>query len=310
MIHIVMCTYNGEKYISQQLESIANNTVGEWKLYICDDKSTDNTIKILTDFRNEYVGRVDIKINENKKGAVLNFLNIIQEVSKNLEKDDYIMLCDQDDVWNEDKIAVTLAGMQELISSNDNDIPLLVCTDVTVVDEKLDTIAESFTKMNHYNTNKLTFANLMMENKVQGCTVMINKALTDKIIRLPAGAVMHDSWIGLIAAAFGKIKYINEPTMKYRQHTGNVMGSIGFWEDMKNKLSCLDKQRQIVMKTTAQLGEFIDIYGQELPKEVYVQAKAFATLSKQNFFVKRYNIIKYKMWKSGIFRNIGLMLLI
>ena len=310
MIHIVMCTYNGEKYISQQLESIANNTVGEWKLYICDDKSTDNTIKILTDFRNEYAGRVDIKINENKKGAVLNFLNIIQEVSKNLEKDDYIMLCDQDDVWNEDKIAVTLAGMQELISSNGSDIPLLVCTDVTVVDEKLDTIAESFTKMNHYNTNKLTFANLMMENKVQGCTVMINKALTDKIIRLPEGAIMHDSWIGLIAAAFGKIKYINEPTMKYRQHTGNVMGSIGFWEDMKNKLSCLDKQRQIVMKTTAQLGEFIDIYGQELPKEVYVQAKAFATLSKQNFFVKRYNIIKYKMWKSGIFRNIGLMLLI
>lgn len=128
--------------------------------------------------------------------------------------------------------------------------------------------------------------------------------------KMPKRATMHDGWLGLIAAAFGKVKYIDEPTMKYRQHDNNVQGSVAYKDDVKNKFSNLKEQRQIVMNTTGQIAEFIDIYAELLSPEVRRQAEAFATLPQQNFFVRRYNIFKYHMWKSGALRNIGLLLLI
>ena len=143
-----------------------------------------------------------------------------------MNDNDFIMLCDQDDVWNADKISKTMHDMREQIVLYGNTIPLLVCTDVSVVDSKMNIIHESFRKMNHYNISHLDFAHLLMENKVQGCTIMINKGMALMLDKLPYNAMMHDGWLAFIAAAFGRIKYIDQPTMKYRQHTANVQGSI------------------------------------------------------------------------------------
>ena len=85
-----------------------------------------------------------------------------------MNDNDFIMLCDQDDVWNADKISKTMHDMREQIVLYGNTIPLLVCTDVSVVDSKMNIIHESFRKMNHYNISHLDFAHLLMENKVQG----------------------------------------------------------------------------------------------------------------------------------------------
>ena len=98
--------------------------------------------------------------------------------------------------------------------------------------------------------------------------------------------------------------------MKYRQHADNVKGSVEYKADVKSKFSNLGAQRQIVMNTTGQIAEFLELYGQNLPQKIQKAAKAFATLPQQNFFLRRYNIIKYHMWKSGALRNIGLMVLI
>lgn len=139
---------------------------------------------------------------------------------------------------------------------------------------------------------------------------MINRGMALMLDKLPYNAMMHDGWLAFIAAAFGRIKYIDQPTMKYRQHTANVQGSIAFREDIKNKLSNLGGQRQIVMNTAAQVREFIEIYGDRLSDTIKREAEAFATLPQQNFVMRRYNIIKYHMWKSGLLRNVGLMILI
>ena len=189
-------------------------------------------------------------------------------------------------------------------------MPLLVCTDVTVVDDEMKIIHESFRIMNKYQIRHLDFSHLMMENKVQGCTAMINKSLALMLDRLPTKTTMHDGWLALIASAFGHIEYIDEQTMKYRQHIDNVQGSIAYKDDVKNKFSNLGGQRQIVMNTTPQISEFLEIYGEKAPERIINAAKAFATLGQQNFFTRRYNIVKYHMWKSGFLRNIGLMILI
>ena len=310
MVTIIMCTYNGEKYIREQLQSIADNTVTEWNILISDDQSTDNTIQIAREFQKQYPDKIQIKVNDTKKGAIINFLSSIYQVGAKMEKDDFIMLCDQDDIWNPDKIEKTIGDMNNLIKTYGNEMPLLVCTDVTVVDDEMKIIHESFRKMNNYQIRHLDFAHLMMENKVQGCTTMINKSLAMMLDKLPHKATMHDGWLALIASAFGHIAYTDEQTMKYRQHIDNVQGSIAYKDDVKNKFSNLGGQRQIVMNTTSQIGEFLDIYGEKIPEHIKNAAKAFATLSQQNFFTRRYNIIKYHMWKSGLMRNIGLMILI
>ncbi|MDE7476969.1 MAG: glycosyltransferase family 2 protein [Lachnospiraceae bacterium] len=310
MVKIIMCTYNGAKYIREQLQSIADNSEDNWNIFISDDQSTDTTIKIVEEYQKKYPGKIVYKINSEKQGVIANFLNSIYEVGSQMTDQDFIMLCDQDDIWKADKIKKTLKSMKELVRIHGNSIPLLVCTDATVVDDEMNVINESFRNMNHYHIKKLDLPHLMMENKVQGCTTMVNKSMAMMLDRLPQKATMHDSWLALIAAVFGKLKYIDEPTMKYRQHNDNIQGSIEYKDDVKNKFSNLGGQRQIVMNTTPQAAEFLEMYGDKMPDQVKAVVKAFATLSQQSFFVRRYHIIKYHMWKSGILRNIGLMVLI
>lgn len=310
MINIIMCTYNGERYISEQIQSIVDSSVKDWRLMIFDDQSTDHTIQIIEKYQEKYSGQIYYKVNQKKQGVVLNFLKGIYEVGAQMNEHDLIMLCDQDDFWNTDKIRKTWNGMQELISAYGNNMPLLVCTDVTVVDDTMKVLNPSFRKMNHYHIKKLDLPHLLMENKVQGCTVMINRTMAGMLDRLPQTAVMHDSWLALIAAVFGRIKYIDEPTMRYRQHTDNLQGSIEYKKDIKNKFSNLGGQRQIVMKTIPQAAEFLKLYRNQIPSSPRSVIKAFATLPQQNFVMRRYHIVRYHMWKSGILRNIGLMVLI
>jgi glycosyltransferase involved in cell wall biosynthesis len=310
MVNIIMCTYNGGKYIEEQLQSIVDNTENDWKIFVFDDQSTDNTLEIIYQFEKIYPDKITVNINNIRKGAIVNFLSSIYDIGLKMKDNDFIMLCDQDDIWNPNKIQKTKNGMNELISVYGNNMPLLVCTDVTVVDDRMNTINDSFRRMNHYSIKRLDFSHLIMENKVQGCTTMINKSMALMLSRMPDRVVMHDGWMAFVASAFGKIKYIDEPTMKYRQHGSNVQGSLGYKEDLKSKFANLGGQRQIVMNTTGQITEFIEIYGQKLPQSILAAAKAFATLRQQNFFVRRYHLIKYHMWKSGILRNIGLLVLI
>lgn len=310
MVNIIMCTYNGGKYIEEQIQSIVDNTENDWKIFVFDDQSTDNTLEIIYQFEKIYPDKITVNINNIRKGAIVNFLSSIYDIGLKMKDNDFIMLCDQDDIWNPNKIQKTKNGMNELISVYGNNMPLLVCTDVTVVDDRMNTINDSFRRMNHYSIKRLDFSHLIMENKVQGCTTMINKSMALMLSRMPDRVVMHDGWMAFVASAFGKIKYIDEPTMKYRQHGSNVQGSLGYKEDLKSKFANLGGQRQIVMNTTGQIAEFIEIYGQKLPQSILAAAKAFATLRQQNFFVRRYHLIKYHMWKSGILRNIGLLVLI
>ncbi|MDR2598930.1 MAG: glycosyltransferase family 2 protein [Oscillospiraceae bacterium] len=221
MISILLATYNGEKYIREQIDSILAQTYKDFVLIINDDKSTDSTFSVISEYANEYPGKVIVTQSEiNTGGAKYNFLKMMISY-----KDDYIMLCDQDDVWLPTKIEITMQKMQIIEEKYGKNTPVLIHTDLIVADENLNAIRQSYRKMskNNYKNNSLN--NLLAMNISTGCTSMYNRALADLIVNEPGYFVMHDWWLGLTATAYGKIAGINEQTVLYRQHSENSLGA-------------------------------------------------------------------------------------
>ena len=138
-----MATYNGEKYIEEQLESLLEQTLQNFKIFIQDDCSQDKTIQIIQDYQRKYPDKIFFGINKKNTGSAKhNFFNLLLHY-----KDDYIMLCDQDDVWNADKIEITFNEMKRMEKLHGQQTPILVHTDLTVVDSDLKVINSSFKKM-------------------------------------------------------------------------------------------------------------------------------------------------------------------
>ena len=306
-VAIIMTTYNGEKFVGEQIDSILGSTYQDFELFIYDDGSKDNTMSILQEYEGRYPGKVHAYQNERNMGVTSNFLHALNRTTT-----DYVMLCDQDDVWKNYKIAITLKRLRHMEAQLGKDIPLAVFTDAMVVDGELNLRKDSFFCSGHLNPHKTDLAHLLMENKLIGCTVMVNAALR-KILQsnhLPKSARYHDWWLGLIAASFGKIGFINDRTLLYRQHGGNVVGDRGFISYVKSRVTSIAKQREALLALEHQAEEFLHLYESMLSPENKEIIQRFAFLEQQNWLKKRAELFRYGYFKTGILRNIGLLLLI
>lgn len=223
-VDILMATYNGEKYIDDQINSIINQTYNNWILYIHDDGSTDKTIKIIKSYTEKYPNKI-LFLEDNMKnlGATQNFAWLLKH-----SKSDYIFLCDQDDVWLPNKIEHFMNKMLFLETKWGKNTPLLIHSDLIVTDENLKTIYSSFwqyVKLNPKLSNDLY--SLLLHNIVTGCAMMINKKAKLKSIPIPEEVIDHDHWIAINVAKYGKIYYFKNPYVLYRQHGTNVVGLEG-----------------------------------------------------------------------------------
>lgn len=211
-INILMSTYNGEKYLSQQIESIIAQTETKWRLIIRDDGSKDNTLSIIKQFINRDK-RIELVEGENV-GVINSFFQLVK-----YSKADFYFFCDQDDVWLSNKLEIMLNEA----TSCEQGVPLLVYSDLKVVDSNLNVLYSSM-------IDELTgpaSTNLkeeMRRNCVTGCASMINNALA-KVWQETEDVIMHDWYLAQIAAAYNNLVYINEPTVLYRQHENNVLGA-------------------------------------------------------------------------------------
>jgi glycosyltransferase involved in cell wall biosynthesis len=220
-ITICLATYNGAEYLKEQIESILAQSCGGWQLMIRDDGSTDNTIGIIRAYGFAYPDKIRL-IDENGPhlGATLNFGRLLESADS-----DYIMFCDQDDVWLGDKIQLTLDAMRST-EERYPEMPILVHTDLTVVDDKLNTISDSL-----WNYQRLfpdigdDPKKIMAQNVVTGCTMMINKRAKEISIPVVAEAIMYDWWVAIKVASVGKIVHIPTPSILYRQHFNNEIGA-------------------------------------------------------------------------------------
>ncbi len=302
-VDIIMATYNGEKYLSKQIDSILNQTYEDFFLTIYDDKSSDNTLNILYDYENKYPDKIKIYVNKENLGVTKNFFNGVKNTTR-----DYIMFCDQDDVWLLTKIEDSLMAMKD--AEDEDKIPISIFTDAYVVNEELNIINPSFHKYSRLDTNKTDLPHLLMENKLIGCTVMINSEVKKYITKYSKSIRYHDWWIALICGSFGKIRYLNKPTIYYRQHQNNVVGSNGFSGYLLNRVTNIKKQKNVLLLIQKQAEFFYQLYSQQLTKENKQIVYRFANLFKYNFVYKRYLILKYGYLKTGVLRNLGVLLLI
>ena len=189
-----------------------------------DDGSKDETVDIIKKFVTKYSEKNFILNSNQNIGAKSSFDTLLQHTKKLGYY--YFMFCDQDDVWLRDKIEKTF-GLMRKTEDETKSLPILVYSDWLVVNKHLKVISKSMfcsQKLKPYK-NKIT--DLLIQNNVTGCTVMINRSLADFVYGVPAEAIMHDWWIALIAAYFGIIVCISEPLIKYRQHGKNVLGAVG-----------------------------------------------------------------------------------
>lgn len=303
-ITIVMAAYNGETYMKEQISSILNGGFKDFVIHVYDDGSTDGTRDILRRLSLEYPDKVCFFANEKNKGVVRNFMDGAYAADS-----PYVMFSDQDDVWLSDKLSKTLKRMKELERER-GAVPLAVFTDARVVDRELKEIHPSFHGSSHLDAAKTDLPHLLMENKLIGCTMMINRAMAKKLSIVPEGLRMHDWWIGLIASALGGVAYLPEATLLYRQHEKNVVGTKSFAGYVGSRLSALGKQRLALKQTEEQAEAFLEAFALELSDENRAVLEAFAAMKTAGFLKKRYLLIKYGFWKTGLLRNIGVFLLI
>lgn len=227
-IKILMATYNGEKYLSEQIESILNQTYENWELYILDDCSTDATITVIQSYMQKD-SRIFYQENTQNMGQVATFDKLLQE-SKNAK---YVMFCDQDDVWNDNKLAVTFEQMKRAEEIKKG--PILVYTDLDYVDHNLRPIT-----VNKPVVENRDLRTLYSYNFAWGCTMLLNQELINEAIGFSDVAENHDYWIHMIAMLTGNVYYLDVPTLKYRQHANNVTGGMNN-RTFRKKLNRLTK---------------------------------------------------------------------
>lgn len=302
-VYILLAAYQGEKYIRRQLESVLAQDYPNIRLILSDDGSTDGTIQILEEYAAAHPEKITHYRATGRFGsAQRHFLHLLTE----FHDAPYIMFCDQDDVWHKDKVRVTLCKMQQL--ERGENIPAMVHTDLRVVDEKLMEISPSFWKHSNLDGSRLALNQLLVQNVVTGCTMMINRSLAELVCRsVPdRGILMHDWWIGLLASACGRTGFLPVPTVDYRQHGNNAVGAKNvrsgayLWHRLTSK-----NMRRSLMDAAQQAEVFQNSYEDLLTAEQMVLLSAFVEAQKKPFLARNVVYLRHKLIKYGAVRKIA-----
>ncbi|MDT2782434.1 glycosyltransferase family 2 protein [Vagococcus fluvialis] len=292
-VAILMSTYNGEEYISEQIDSIINQSFKDWTLYIRDDGSTDSTRMIITNYVEKFPNIIFINSEENDNlGVIASFYQIVKEVDS-----DFYMFCDQDDVWLENKILESF----NLYNKDWFDMPVVIYSDLELVNHNLVSLGKTMHEQNKF-TADINLSNLIAQNSVTGCTVFFNRTLKNKLVLDTNNILMHDWWFALLAITQGKLVFNSNTTILYRQHSNNVVGSKGIIHKLKSGYG-LREMKSSIIKTQNQAKSFLECYGEDLSTEDKKIIADYINIYNVSLIdrVKLLKTNKYK--KTGFLRN-------
>ncbi len=300
MIDILMATFNGEKYISAQLDSIILQTREDWHLYIIDDASSDKTVEIINKYIKKDPDKITLFENKKNNGNICeNFFFLIEK-----SKGELVFFADQDDIWKRDK----LEEMSKLFKANK---PMLVFSDMTVIDKRDNITAPSFVKMQALDVKHLTLRKLLVQNCVTGCSMAVNRSLLN-IIKAPFSLPLHDWWIACCAVLKGEIIYCKKAYTYYRKHDKNVRGarknnSLSY---ILSRINNKDDIKKMLSYTYDTAFELRSAYGASLGSDLKTMLDEIAILKHKGKVVRLLTHFKYGLWKSGIIRKIGQLIYI
>ena len=200
-ISVCIPTYNGEKYIQEQLVSILVQLSADDEIIISDDSSTDTTLEIIKSLQDS---RIKLFENNTFKSPIFNLENALKHASG-----DVIFLADQDDIWEPEKVKITLNKLQ----NSD-----LVVSDCSLIDASGNLVDPSFYAL---NKTKSGYLNNLIKNGFLGCCIAFNSKIKKSVLPFPKKIAMHDIWIGLTASLVGKVDFIEDKLIRYRRHGDN-----------------------------------------------------------------------------------------
>lgn len=266
-IEILLASYQGARFIREQIDSILQQSDARWHLTVSDDGSTDGTADILDDYARRYPDKIKRVWSGQRFGnARDHFFWLIRQSSA-----PYMMTCDQDDVWHPDKVGKTLEALRQAEEKHGAQTPILVFADQTPTDAQLRPLAPSLVRYQNQYVESFDYRSLLIQNVVTGCAMGINRALADLAGRCADShqVIMHDWWMAVVAARFGQLVFIDEPLSDYRQHGGNSVGAQDV-RSLTHKLGKLGKLAELRKTTEARKAQakiFYNTYKERLNAE-------------------------------------------
>lgn len=308
-IDILLATYNGAKFLPEQLRSLSDQTFQDWRLIVRDDGSTDGSLEIVKDWATETGARIRI-LNDGRKnlGACGNFGALLEASDA-----PYFALCDQDDVWLPQKLALMLDRLQSTEEQCGQETPLLAHSDLRVVDAELNEIHASFwsyVDIRPPRKDRL-LQDLMIENVVTGCASMGNAAMRRISLPISPDAIMHDWWLALAAAALGQLITIPQATILYRQHGSNTLGAskLSLVLLSTRPFQYIERAKTSLAATRRQAVAFYMRYKHLMEKKDAEIAKKYGLISKKPIHERKKFLIKERFLSRNFIRNVAILIL-
>lgn len=312
-VDILLATYNGEAFLVEQIESVLAQSFADWRLVIRDDGSTDGTLDIAGRYAAENPDRI-VLVGEGESGlgASGNFARLMEHATA-----EYVMFCDQDDVWLPDKTERLLAAMRALEAEAGKELPLLVHSDLRVVGADLRELHPSFLTYQFLDPAFGRCLNrLLIQNVVTGCACLCNRRLIEISLPVADQSMMHDWWIALVAAAFGRIGFVAEPTVLYRQHGANTLGAkqsgwlMALRKAVASPLLVVSRTREILRMTQRQAAAFLASHGRNMDDATRRVVRDYAELSEQGFLARRASILRNGFLGAGRFHKLIILVFV
>ena len=265
-VDILLAAYNGRRFLPELLVSVSQQTFQDFRLLYQDDGSDDGTQELLAQWTAKDSSFVPAQNQEAHLGAKGNFFSLLTQ-----SEADRILLCDQDDIWEAEKTAILLQACDQAESALGSRTPVLIHSDAAVVDENSQQISPSFFRLQGWDPTATDLPHLLVQNNATGCTMLLNRPLADLVIRHgdPEKMFMHDWFIALTAASFGKVIFLDQPLVHYRQHGGNTIGASHESLLLRGIRTLPEKKkaRARIALTFTHTRSFLDSYGSILPPE-------------------------------------------
>jgi glycosyltransferase involved in cell wall biosynthesis len=296
MISILLATYNGDLYLEEQLRSIFSQTFQNFRLYIVDDCSTDDTYEILDKWKKIYPDKIFLeRRNVNSGKPQIPFMELII----NNKDTEYYMLCDQDDFWLKDKLQVSLYAIQKIEKAQDRNTPILLKTQYVLTNKDL--VPYSNGKKMQEKTKAFSFKELISTNSFTGCTVIFNKALSKKFLSIPENCAIHDWLIAFSASVLGLAIEVPIITTYYRQHANNAIGVSN-----RRKLKSLFKRITNIHRVdpTIVAKNYLELFSDQTGAKEIEVIEDYINLFQKNI-IQRYKILsKNNLWAPGLIRKV------
>jgi glycosyltransferase involved in cell wall biosynthesis len=315
IVEIALGVYNGENYLADFLDSLETQDFEDWRLLIRDDRSSDGTQSIIDNWISRFPGRCNLASDSGSQnlGLAGNFSRLLSETTL-----PYVMLADHDDIWFQYKVSATLEKMKVAEATFGTETPLLVHTDLEVVDQNLDRIAASAWEYYDMNPAKTAgnFGMQIIQPTAFSPTFMLNRALIDLVLDIPSQLKQQDAWISMIASAFGKVLALEQQTLFYRRHSKNdSLGDLrGIRQEIFRALKSLprmhDHLHMLLAKEFPRNVAFLNRFRHELKAEQIRAIETFLALRHLPWPGRKLALARNGLWYSSAARSLGMLLLI